>query len=1061
MRLTSRFVRRADRSPWSRSIRRHGALTVETLEHRVLLSPLPAQPTSLSLVVGSGVYGGTATLTATLTAGNAPLAGATVGFALNEAGIFVDVGSATTDANGLATLPGVALTGFNAAIFKAAVEASFAGDGTDAASLARGALFVSPAPATLNLGGLVTTYDGMAQAASLTTTPAGLAGASLTYTQNNLAVAAPTTPGSYTVTATLQNPNYSAAVVTGTLIINQATPAITWPDPADIVYGTPLGPQQLDATSSIAGTFAYTQAAGLILNGGAAQTLSGTFTPIDTVDYSSVTTSVTINVLPAMPMITWPDPADIVYGTPLGPDQLDALASIPGIFTYTPTAGVILSAGVAQTLSATFTPLDSTDYSAVTTTTTLNVLPTSPVITWTNPPAIVYGTPLSAAELDATASTPGTFIYTPAPGTVLSAGADQALSVSFVPDDTADYGSNTSTASVVLNVVPAPLTVTVNDATRVYGQANPDFSAHFSGFVDGDTPGVLGGALGFSTSATPASDVGTYNVLSSGLTSSNYAISLIPGTLSITPADQTITWPSPADIIYGTPLSATQLDATVSVVGPAPAGALSYALGEGTILGAGDDQMLTVVAAATDDYNQASATVTLNVAKATPAITWANPADVVYGTPLGAAQLDASISVPDPAHVTLDYSPPTGTVLHAGSGQILRVSTSATANDNAATVTVTINVLPATPTITWANPADIVYGTPLGPAQLDATASTAGTFAYTPAAGDVLEVGPGQPLEATFTPVDPADFQSVMISTAINVQRAPLVVTASDAATTYGAAIPVLTGSVVGLQNNDPVGVNFATNAAVGSPVGTYTIVPALFDPNHRMGNYQIEIDPGKLTVSPALLTVIASSARITVGQAIPAFNASYNGFLLGDGPNVLGGTLTFSVPAGAGSQPGQYPIMPGGLTVANYAISYVDGFLNVVAQPASAAAVTVQNVRWRARSLGHKQTVKVVAVTFSAALDPSTAQDASAYHLVAISRSRKIGPGANKPIPIASATYNPATYTVTLTPRGKLPNQALQLAINTALVRDPQGQPIDGNLDGQPGGNFVANVGS
>ena len=81
---------------------------------------------------------------------------------------------------------------------------------------------------------------------------------------------------------------------------------------------------------------------------------------------------------------------------------------------------------------------------------------------------------------------------------------------------------------------------------------------------------------------------------------------MIKGTLSITPADQTIAWPAPADIVYGMPLDATQLDATVSVIGPAPAGGLSYTPAEGTILNAGDDQVLTVVAAATNDYNQAA-----------------------------------------------------------------------------------------------------------------------------------------------------------------------------------------------------------------------------------------------------------------------------------------------------------------------------------------------------------------------------------------------------------------------------------------------------------------------
>ena len=49
------------------------------------------------------------------------------------------------------------------------------------------------------------------------------------------------------------------------------------------------------------------------------------------------------------------------------------------------------------------------------------------------------------------------------------------------------------------------------------------------------------------------------------------------------------------------------------------------------------------------------------------------------------------------------------------------------------------------PTITWASPASIVYGTALSAAQLDATANVAGTFAYSPAAGTVPEGGDAHP----------------------------------------------------------------------------------------------------------------------------------------------------------------------------------------------------------------------------------------------------------------------------------------------------------------------------
>jgi hypothetical protein len=957
---------------------------VEFLEGRRLLAPLPVpapvQATQLSAVAGSGVYAGTATLTATLnTAAEAqPLADKTVAFTLEESGAAIAVGSATTDASGLATLPGIALGGLDAGLFAGAVTARFAGDASDAASSASGTLRVSPAPATLSLGGLAAAYDGAAQAVSVTTMPAGLTGVSVSYIQNLLPVAAPTTAGSYSVTATLNNPNYTAAPATSTLTINPAPPPVTWANPADIVYGTPLGSAQLDAT-----------------------------------------------------------------------------ASIPGTFTYTPAAGTILGAGMNQTLSTTFTPIDANHYSTVTATATINVLPATPTLIWTAPSAIVYGTPLGPAQLDATASTAGTFTYRPAAGTVLSAGAGQMLSVGFTPDDTTDYLS--TTASVLLNVVQAPLTIAVNDAARVYGQPNPDFTVSFSGLVNGDTPSDLAGALSFDTTATIASDVGAYDVNAGGLSSSNYSIRQIKGTLTITPADQTITWSNPADIVYGTALDDTQLDASVSAGGPASPGALSYTPAAGTVLNAGDAQVLTVVAAATNDYNPASATVTLNIARATLSITWASPADIVYGMPLGPAQLGASVSSPDAAALVLTYSPTAGTILPAGSGQTLTVSTAATPNDNAATATVMINVVPATPGLTWADPADIVYGTPLSPAQLDATAFIPGIFAYTPAAGTVLDAGPVQTLTATFTPADQADFQSVTITTLINVARASLVATASDVATSYGAPMPALSGSVSGLVNSDPMGVTFTTRATIGSPVGTYAIMPVLVDPNDRMSNYQIVLDYGKLTIAPAPLTVTANSARITQGQPLPAFTVSYAGFVLGEGPGVVSGTPSFSLPRGAAGQTGLYPVMPGGLSAPNYAVTYVDGFLNVTSP--SGPLVTVQGVRWQTLRMARGRPARVLVVSFSAALDPTAAQNLGAYHLAPASGNSKFAPRGNTPIPLAAITYDASAHAVTLTPRGKLPTQALQLSIDAALVFDSQGRPIDGNRDGQPGGTFVATL--
>ena len=73
--------------------------------------------------------------------------------------------------------------------------------------------------------------------------------------------------------------------------MNKATPTITWATPAAITYGTALSATQLNASSTVAGTFVYTPAAGAVLTAGP-QTLSVTFTPTDSTDYTTATATV-------------------------------------------------------------------------------------------------------------------------------------------------------------------------------------------------------------------------------------------------------------------------------------------------------------------------------------------------------------------------------------------------------------------------------------------------------------------------------------------------------------------------------------------------------------------------------------------------------------------------------------------------------------------------------------------------------------------------------------------------------------------------------------------------
>jgi YVTN family beta-propeller protein len=243
-------------------------------------------------------------------------------------------------------------------------------------------------------------------------------------------------------------------------------PKITWNNPDDIVYGTALNNTQLNASATdqisgkiIQGNFVYTPPSGTVLGVGMQQTLSTNFIPTDTTKYTIVSANVSINVTQATPTITWSNPDDIVYGTALSGTQLDAIGSVPGPISYNPVAGTVLGVGT-QTLNATLTPTDSTNYTTASATVSINVTKTNPTITWRKPVDVAYETALSNIQLDAAASdsisgasVPGFFFYTLPVRDALSIG-QQMLNVLFLPTDLVDYNTTSATASI--NVLGMP-----------------------------------------------------------------------------------------------------------------------------------------------------------------------------------------------------------------------------------------------------------------------------------------------------------------------------------------------------------------------------------------------------------------------------------------------------------------------------------------------------------------------------------------------------------------------------------------------------------------------------
>ncbi|WP_439580437.1 MBG domain-containing protein, partial [Elioraea sp.] len=175
-----------------------------------------------------------------------------------------------------------------------------------------------------------------------------------------------------------------------------------------------------------------------------------------------------------------------------------------------------------------------------------------------------------------------------------------------------------------------------------------------------------------------------------------------------------------------------------------------------------------------------------------------------------------------------------------------------------------------------------------------------------------------------------------------------LTVTAETLAKLYGTGVaPAATTDASQLRPKDaPLATVFAggttatsAGAAAAADVGVYPTTPvASLTARGALQGYGLVLVPGTLTVNPAPLTVTAIDSR-TYGAPNPAFTAIYDGFVLGQDPGALGGTLTFSTPATPTSPVGVYPVTASGLTSTNYALVFVPGTLTVNPAPLTVAA--------------------------------------------------------------------------------------------------------------------------
>ena len=171
----------------------------------------------------------------------------------------------------------------------------------------------------------------------------------------------------------------------------------------------------------------------------------------------------------------------------------------------------------------------------------------------------------------------------------------------------------------------------------------------------------------------------------------------------------------------------------------------------------------------------------------------------------------------------------------------------------------------AAPTITWATPAAISYGTALSSTQLNASANVAGSLAYSLAAGTLPNAGT-QTLTATFTPTDTTNYATASSQQPLTVNKGTLAVTADNKSKTPGSANPLLTVTYSGFVNGDTASSlttqpTATTTASQNSPVGTYAITVA----GGVSPNYSFVYVAGVLSVTTTIIAPSNAVINITV----------------------------------------------------------------------------------------------------------------------------------------------------------------------------------------------------
>lgn len=911
-------------------------------------------PTTLSVAPANGPFGGSALLSATLkkSLDSTPVAGKSVAFTLNG----VAVGSAVTDATGLASLT-TSIAGLAAGTYPGAVVANFAGDTSFAASSGTAALTVGPAVLTVTAADASRVYGDPNPTFAFTITGFvnGDTASVVSGSPNCTSVPPTSNVGTYPISCTLgtlSSTNYSFVFVDGTLTVTPAALTVTaadalrvYGDPNPTFTGTVTGIKNGD---NITATYASTATpASPIGSYPITPTLVDPTAKLG--NYTVTSNNGTLTVTPALLSVTaanltraYGDPNPVLTGIITGIKNSDNITA-----TYSTTATAASPVGNYPITPALVDPAGKlANYTVSLNSGVLTVSPAVFTVTVANasrlfgdPNPVFTGTVTGLKNGDNITATYATT------ATVTSPVGTYPIVPTLV--DPAGKLANYTVVSTngTLTIAGALLTVTADNATRLYGDPNPVFTGTITGLKNGDVVTAT-----YGTTATPASAVGAYAIVPALVDPSgvlaNYAVSSNNGTLTITPAPLTATADN-ASRLYGDPnppftgtitglKNNDNITEAFSSAGPAsPVG--TYPITPSLVDPTGK----------AGNYSVTFTNGTLTVNPAPLSVTAANTSrfygdanPVFSGTVTGLKNND---------NITASYTTtatpvsPVGTypivpTLVDPTGKLINYTVTALNNGVLTVTPAPLTATPANASRLYGDPNPVFTGTVTGLKNGDSITAT-----FASAADPTSPVG-SYPIVATL--VDPAGKlvnYSVISNTGIlTVAPAPLTATATNASRLYGDPNPVFVGTITGLKNGDNITATFTSAATPASPVGTYPIIPSFVDPVGKLGNYTV-LSSGVLTVTPAPLTATADNANRLYGDPNSTFTGGITGLKNGD--NI---TESFTS-AGPTSPVGTYPIVPALVDPTgksgNYTVTFSNGTLTVTPAPLSVAAANASRL--------------------------------------------------------------------------------------------------------------------